>query len=36
LRICQRTVSRLMYSGLPALALARLCLSWSGFREVGS
>jgi hypothetical protein len=36
LRICQRTVSRLTYSGLPALTLARLCLSWSGFREAGS
>ena len=33
LRTCQRTVSPLTYSGLPALTLIRLCLSWSGFRE---
>src|SRR5260221_5631070 len=36
LRICQRTVSRSTYSGLPVLPSTRLCLSWSGFREADS
>ena len=36
LRICQKTVSRSTYSGLPVLPSARLCLSWSGFREADS
>ena len=34
--ICQRTVSRLTYSGLPMLTLTRLCPSWSGFMGADS
>jgi hypothetical protein len=36
LRICQRTVSRLMCLGLPVLTLIPLCPSWSGFMEADS
>jgi len=33
LRICQRTVSPSISSGLPLLTLTPRCLSWSGFME---
>jgi len=36
LRICQRTVSLSISSGLPVSTLTPRCLSWSGFMEGGS
>ena len=35
-QICRKTVSPLIYSGLPVLTLTPRCLSWSGYMEADS